>query len=473
MFEQRERINKFIYRFFDIIIVGLSFILAFQIRKNLSFPFLQPFDEKYENFLLYFPIILIILWYLLYLNKVYVSYRKYPVKYVIFNLLKANLQGFLLVGFILFFLKEYWISRTLIFIFFLTCCTLLIIGKIILFSFLRYTWKINKNIKNALIIGTGHKGRYLVKKFLSHPNAGFQIIGFVGNNMEEVGKDIEGVPILGLTKDLQKILHQNSIDEVFITMSSHFFKEIQIILLECEHIGINAKVLVSPYKPLAKHIYIEDFFSLSFISYSEQPEKIYKLVIKNIFDKIISLTLIPVLLPIMLLISVIVKLDSKGPIIFKQERAGLNGRKFIIYKFRSMFEDAPSKRYELEELNEIPGPVFKIKDDPRITGIGRFIRRTSLDELPQFLNVLKGDMSLIGPRPLFIYESDKICGFARRRFSMKPGITGLWQISGRSEINFEKWMELDLNYIDNYSFYLDLKILLKTPIALFSKKGAY
>jgi exopolysaccharide biosynthesis polyprenyl glycosylphosphotransferase len=182
--------------------------------------------------------------------------------------------------------------------------------------------------------------------------------------------------------------------------------------------------------------------------------------------------LVGLLSPLFLLIAVLIRWDSPGPALYRQVRCGVNGRRFTFYKFRSMEMGAEEKRKDLLHLNEMSGPVFKIKDDPRVTRVGRFLRKTSMDELPQLFNVLRGNMSFVGPRPLPAEEVEKIKGWQRRRLSMKPGITGLWQVSGRNHVDFHDWVKLDLEYIDNWSLWLDLKILLKTIPAVLSGKGA-
>jgi len=190
-------------------------------------------------------------------------------------------------------------------------------------------------------------------------------------------------------------------------------------------------------------------------------------------DVVVSLALLVLLLPVFLIVPILIRLDSPGPAFFVQQRLGLNKRRFSLYKFRTMVRDAEKLQQELEELNEADGPVFKIRNDPRITRIGRFLRTTSIDELPQLFNVLKGDMSLVGPRPLPVRDYE---GFDRhwfnRRFSVRPGITCTWQVDGRSDLPFDKWIKLDLQYIDNWSLPLDLRILLKTVPAVLRGRGA-
>lgn len=472
MFKIKEKFFIALYRMIDIFIVGLSFVIAFHMRRNISFPSFEPFHEPFGNYFWHFLVLLFIWWHLLYLNKVYIPYRGTIDKKISWAIIKTNFQGLLLIGFILFFLQEYWIHRTLIIIFILICCLLLISEKYLLSFFLRRIKKLNKNIINAVIIGTGHKAKQVLHLLKTH-EAGFQVIGFLDNNPAMIGKKLNDIPIIGLSKDLKNILHHYVVDEVFISLSMKHSEEIKKMIAECEQLGVNARIMAQIYKTYKASVYIDELFGLPFITFTTQPLKVYQLYFKGITDVMIAFILTICLFPLFLIIAILIKLDSKGPVFFKQERAGLNGRRFIMYKFRSMVENAESQKSNLNNLNEMNGPVFKIKNDPRTTRIGQFLRRISFDELPQLLNVLKLDMSLVGPRPLPIDEANRITGAARRRLSMKPGITGLWQVRGRNEIDFDKWMEFDLEYIDYWSLFLDGKILLKTLIAWLSRKGAY
>lgn len=473
MFKTKEKIYIIIYQIIDIIIVGISFLIAFNIRKNISFPLLEPFHENIGSYLWHIIILLFIWGHLLYFNKVYLSYRGKPVKKVILAVMKANIQGLLLFGFVLFFSKAYWIHRTLIIIFFLICSVLLILEKIILFGLLHQIRKFDKNLKHVLIIGTGNKTKQIINLFRASQGAGFKVVGLLGNNPDNVGKNIDGATIIGLSRDLPRILQQHVIDEVLISISIRHIAKIKKIILECEKFGINARIMEQIYNPGKAAVYMDELLGISFITFTTKSLKIYQRYTKNIMDILVALVLIIFLMPAFLIIAILIKMDSKGPVLFKQERAGTNGRKFIMYKFRSMINGAESQRLEIEKFNEVEGPIFKMRDDPRVTRIGKFIRKTSLDEFPQLLNVLKMDMSLVGPRPLPVYEADKIFGFARRRLSMKPGITGLWQVSGRNSINFDKLIKLDLKYIDKWSLWLDAKILFKTMFVWLTGKGAY
>jgi len=210
--------------------------------------------------------------------------------------------------------------------------------------------------------------------------------------------------------------------------------------------------------------------NIPLITFSTAPDHPASLMVKRILDIIISATLLVVFMPFLIIVAILVKLTSKGSVIYRQVRCGLYGRKFVLYKIRSMREGAEDVLWEIKHLNEMGGPVFKMRNDPRITWLGRFLRKSSIDEWPQFWNVLKGDMSLVGPRAPLPEEVKEYTRWQRRRLSVKPGITCLWQVSGRNEIDFHEWMKLDLHYIDNWSLLLDFKILLRTfPVVLFGK----
>jgi len=219
-------------------------------------------------------------------------------------------------------------------------------------------------------------------------------------------------------------------------------------------------------------IEIEELDGIPFLTFTTTPSNETQLAFKRLLDIGVSLSLLGIAAPVITLVALMIKITSPGSVFFKQKRLGLNGRKFTLYKFRTMIEDAHERRGEVEHLNEMTGPVFKSKSDPRVTPVGRILRRFSLDELPQLWNVLKGDMSLVGPRPPIPEEVESYHRWHRRRLSMKPGLTCLWQISGRNNIDFDHWMQLDLQYIDNWSPSLDFKILLRTIPAVLSGRGA-
>jgi exopolysaccharide biosynthesis polyprenyl glycosylphosphotransferase len=250
--------------------------------------------------------------------------------------------------------------------------------------------------------------------------------------------------------------------------------EVETAILACEIEGVEAWLVADFIRTSISRPAIDELMGKPMIVFRSAPEVSWALLLKGIFDRVGAAALLVLLSPLMLAAAAVIKLSSRGPVLFRQERCGLRGRVFTMNKFRSMVSDAEQRRAELMAFNEMDGPVFKIAKDPRVTGIGRFLRRTSLDELPQLVNVLKGEMSLVGPRPLPVNEVRQFKdAWQRRRLSMKPGLTCLWQIAGRNTIGFEEWMRLDLQYIDSWSLWLDLKILLKTIPVVLMGKGAH
>jgi exopolysaccharide biosynthesis polyprenyl glycosylphosphotransferase len=271
---------------------------------------------------------------------------------------------------------------------------------------------------------------------------------------------------------LLHLLHEHSINGVIINAKHTFFGEVEKAIQACELEGVEAWLVADFFKTQISRTSIDDFYGRPVLVFHSGPEASWQGVAKHLVDFVGALALLVCFSIPMLLAAVLIKLTSRGPILFRQLRSGLNGQPFVMYKFRSMETDAEQRKQELALFNEMSGPVFKMTNDPRITPIGKWLRKFSVDEFPQLFNVLKGEMSLVGPRPLPVEEVKRFDDFAhRRRLSVKPGLTCLWQIQGRNEVtNFKDWVRLDLEYIDNWSIWLDLEILCRTvPIVLFAK----
>jgi exopolysaccharide biosynthesis polyprenyl glycosylphosphotransferase len=274
--------------------------------------------------------------------------------------------------------------------------------------------------------------------------------------------------------DMAHFLRTSVVDEVLIALPIRsFHDDASRIAALCEEQGILFRLLPNLFDLKRSRHWTEEVEGHSLITHHNGVLEGWPLVLKRSLDFLIALAALLFLSPFLLGTAILIALTSPGPVLFVQRRVGLHKREFPIYKFRTMVVDAEKKLREVEHLNEVSGPVFKIKEDPRITPLGKFLRKTSIDELPQLINVLKGDMSLVGPRPLPVRDYK---GFSedwqRRRFSVRPGITCLWQVSGRSSISFDKWMELDLQYIDKWSLWLDLQILARTIPAVLKREGA-
>jgi exopolysaccharide biosynthesis polyprenyl glycosylphosphotransferase len=283
-----------------------------------------------------------------------------------------------------------------------------------------------------------------------------------------------GLHLVGVYKrqEIPGLLQRGGVDELIVVADKEPLSEFTETFLLCEELGVTARVVLNFFPHSFARTELARFGEFPLLSFSRTPTNEALLLVRRIMDlAIVCILGIPALLAIGAS-SIAIKVTSAGPVFFKQQRCGLNGRLFTMYKLRSMVDNAEQARFELEALNEMDGPVFKSSRDPRRTAVGRFLRKFSIDELPQLYNVLRGDMSLVGPRPPLPEEVARYEGWQRRRLSMKPGITCLWQISGRNEISFHDWMKLDLTYIDNWSLLLDLKILLKTVPVVLLGRGA-
>ena len=302
----------------------------------------------------------------------------------------------------------------------------------------------------------------------------YRIVGVACPEYEEgVTGQIRGVPIVGMGQHFMEELTQMALDEVFLYAPELRQKQIQEILNGLDEMGVDSHYCLELPGTHSSTGTIDDFGSYFVLTYTRFKSSYKRLLLKRLMDIAGGLVGLLITLLFFPFVAIAIKLDSPGPVLFSQMRIGRNGRRFKIYKFRSMYVDAEQRKKDLEKQNEMQGLMFKMENDPRITRVGRFIRKTSIDELPQFYNVLKGDMSLVGTRPPTEDEFEKYNQYYRRRISMTPGLTGLWQVSGRSEIeNFDDVVKYDLEYIDCWSLTLDIKILLKTIYVVFAGKGS-
>lgn len=274
---------------------------------------------------------------------------------------------------------------------------------------------------------------------------------------------------------LESVLRYQSVDEVLISLPpSRYGALVEKIVNRCEEEGVIVRLRAELFELRTAKAYADELEGLPVLTFRSGPQEDWRLMAKRIIDIVSSSVLLFALAPLFLIVAALIKWSSPGPVFFTQERIGLNKRRFEMLKFRTMVNGAEKQQSALEQLNEAQGPVFKIKNDPRVTSLGKFLRRFSVDELPQLINVLKGDMSLVGPRPLPVRDVERIDSVShKRRFSIKPGLTCLWQVNGRSNIGFEEWVRMDLEYIDQWSLGLDMLILLKTIPAVFRGPGAY
>ncbi len=363
------------------------------------------------------------------------------------------------------FLCVFWIVST----------AMTILNRTILRAVLARTNGTGITVNKLLMVGTNRRATNFARRLLTNRQENYELIGFVDTEWiegadEEFKKRYPLIPYGEFTSYLK----EHVVDEVVICLpiKSCYTKYAEIIK-RCVEQGITVRILADFFFISMAKSRLDYFENNAVMTLYTGNMNSGLLIIKRLMDISVSLVLIAVLSPLFMITAVAIKATSPGPVFFVQKRVGLNKRLFNLYKFRTMVENAEELQKELEELNEADGPVFKIKDDPRITPLGRFLRKSSIDELPQLFNVLKGDMSLVGPRPLPVRDYREFDqDWFSRRFSVRPGITCLWQISGRSNISFYQWIEMDLDYIDNWSLSLDIRILLKTIPVVLTAKGA-
>lgn len=472
---RRQRLVNLL-KVFDLSILVVCFVLA---TVPVVFgPNNAPLREffslriKVQNFILFSGLLLV--WHIIFSSLgLYQPNRLLPRRSEILVILKATSLTALCTAMAKLFFTIRMVNPTFLFAFWILASVAEVTLRLALRCILDHLRVRGHNLRHVLIVGTNSRTAEFATKLEARREYGYRILGFVDEEREGFEHPSE-YPVVCNFQGFMAYIRSSIVDEVVIGLPlQSFYYEASRIAAACEVQGIIVRFLPSIFNLKVARPRAEDFEGDSLITLSTGPADGWPVVIKRILDVSVSLILIAVLAPLLLVTAILIKLTSPGSVLFTQERLGLNKRKFRVYKFRTMSHDAEERLADVEHLNEVSGPVFKIKNDPRITPFGKFLRKSSIDELPQLLNVLKGDMSLVGPRPLPVRDYD---GFDqdwhRRRFSVRPGITCLWQVSGRSSIGFDRWMELDMQYIDEWSLWLDLKILAGTIPAVLKGSGA-
>jgi exopolysaccharide biosynthesis polyprenyl glycosylphosphotransferase len=328
-------------------------------------------------------------------------------------------------------------------------------------------------VEKVLVVGAGEVGRTVIRTIFARPELGYQIVGLVDDNPDRGHNDIGRAKGLGGLDRLAEIVDQQAIDQVIITLPWMYHRKIMGIVHECERRRVRARIVPDLFQMSLSRVDVDDLGGIPLIGVRKITIGRWQRALKRIMDVVLALIIGSLLAPLVGLIALAIKLDSAGPAVFRQLRVGKGGRQFWCYKFRSMYEGAETKQESLGALNERDGPVFKIRDDPRRTRVGRWLRRTSLDELPQLYNVILGEMSLVGPRPPLAKEVAQYEAWQLRRLEVAPGMTGLWQVSGRSNLSFDEQCLLDIFYIENWSPLLDIKIMIRTLPIVLTGAGAY
>jgi exopolysaccharide biosynthesis polyprenyl glycosylphosphotransferase len=326
--------------------------------------------------------------------------------------------------------------------------------------------------ERTVIVGAGSVGNLLAHKIANHPEFRIRLLGFIDD-----GQPVRGsgpiFPVIGSLDDLGRIIEEKKISRVIVAFSRARHPQILNVVRTCAEYGVKVNIVPRLFEVVSTRAGVDDVEGIPLLDIGPVELGRFNMFAKRVFDLIVGSVALLLAAPVLIATAIAIKLDSRGPVFFRQERMGRGGVPFFIYKFRSMTEGAEKLRHDLDAANEYSGPMFKIKADPRITRLGAFIRKWSIDELPQLLNVMKGDMSLVGPRPLWIEEARQCRGWTRKRLDITPGITGLWQVLGRNSIPFDEMVKLDYVYVTGWSLSWDIKLLLETVPAVLAKRGAY
>ena len=457
-------------RLLDILAGMGAFLIAFYVRNSLLVA--EEGLDFYRHALL-LPLLLALLVFFLSYFEADKAPRQATPAGVIWSVFRAVALTIGVLLTLLFFLQVDYVSRLVIFLFAGMAFVMLLLIRIGAFAYFRRARASGSHPWRVLIIGTGHRAREMARTLREQADWGVKIACFLDPDPGRVGGQVEGVPILGTVNNVSVFLKSNVIDEVIIAIPRSLLNDVHPIVDACEEEGIKLQFMADIFDVEGGRFGLSYLGLIPLLSIEPVALDENRLIAKRAFDVTLTLLSMPFILPILAVAAVAIKLDSHGPVFFVQQRVGLRKHPFPMFKFRSMYPDAEARMSEIEHLNEAEGPIFKIRDDPRVTRVGRFLRKTSIDELPQLLNVLRGEMSLVGPRPMSIRDVDLFDrGIQRKRFSVKPGITCLWQVSGRSDLPFEEWLELDLEYIKRWSLWLDFKILLRTIPAVLRGEGA-
>ena len=473
-----SRILPNILKLFDMLAMLLSFavatIAAHHHLRTVSFEQFLAMRITVQNFALFLGLLLV--WHFIFdLLGLYSSSRLTSQQRRTIDEIKATTSVTLSLFAIAVLFRIELVTPVFLTAFFATSSAIILLSRVILGYVLKLMRIEGLNLRHMLIVGTNKKAVEFAQKIEKNKGLGYQIIGFADNTWEGIEEfQTTGYRLVTDLDNLAEFLSHNVVDDVVIRLPmKQYISQSSRIVSICREQGIIVRYLLDVFIPELKQSKKEQFENETLFTLYSGTMNGFPFLMKRALDFSISLILLIILSLPLFIIALLIKLTSPGPVFFVQERVGLNKRRFRLYKFRTMVVDAEQKLNEIEHLNEVSGPVFKITEDPRITRIGRFLRKTSIDELPQLFNVLIGDMSLVGPRPLPVRDYN---GFDqdwhRRRLSVRPGITCLWQINGRCSIPFEKWMELDMEYIDRWSLWLDFKILTKTIPAVLNCSGA-
>jgi exopolysaccharide biosynthesis polyprenyl glycosylphosphotransferase len=449
MIQQRQKILAFNLFLADLFLTAASFFLAYALRSSFR---IEGFTVMPIGVYVWVLWLMLPLWSVLLAFFGVYSRRSLTFPQQVLQVSKAVGLAWVILAALLFLLDEDGATSRLVALFALLInyCAL-VSYRWVLF---RVRHRHRAGARHVAVIGDGPSAADFARAIRTHSEWGLRAVGVF--------------PL----DSAQTVLEQGGVDEMIFVVERARLESCESLFLSCEELGVTATVVLNLFPHSIARMELQELDGFPLLRFTRTPTDESLLLVRRVMDLVLASLLLFATLPVMTLAGVLIRATSAGPIFFRQVRLGLHGRPFTMYKFRSMNHGAEQQRSELDTINEMDGPVFKSSQDPRITPVGRWLRRFSIDELPQLYNVVRGEMSLVGPRPPLADEVARYERWQRRRLSMKPGITCLWQISGRNHVGFDEWMRLDLSYIDNWSLLLDLKILLKTVPAVLLGRGA-
>jgi exopolysaccharide biosynthesis polyprenyl glycosylphosphotransferase len=459
----------------DVALINLALYVSYKIRYEWQwFRTLDPaFNNPYSVYVPFALVLTVLLLIIFRANGVYDWRRTGALFDTLYALANGTTTAIVFVMAITLIYPPLTYSRFIFLYAAFLIVVFLAINRIILTRIMVQMRARGVGIDRVLIIGAGEVGRTVMRTVVARPELGYRIVGLLDDNPERGETDIGPFRALGGLDNLPSVLSAERITEVIIALPWTYYRKILSLIAQCDRAGVRARFVPDIFQMTLSRVDVDDLGGIPLIGVKPVVIRGGSLAVKRAMDLALGAVFLIIGLPIMALIAVAIRLDSPGPILFKQARVGKGGKEFLCCKFRSMYQGAEAEQGKLLNLNEADGPLFKIKDDPRITRVGRFLRRTSLDELPQIYNVLRGEMSLVGPRPPTPVEVAHYQEWHKQRLEAPQGITGLWQVSGRSQLTFDEMCLLDIFYIENYSPALDLRILLRTIPAVLSRQGAY
>ena len=459
----------------DILLINLAFWLSYMVRYRLGFPYPVPpfYDAPYLPYLPYALLLTALCLLSFQIDGLYEPQRGRGWLYDGYRLASGTATSIVIVMAITFFFQPLVYSRGMLVLAATMIVVFLSLARVLSRSILIRRRRRGIGVDRVLVVGAGDIGRSVIQSILADPAAGYQVVGYIDDDPLKGNGKLGRIRGLGNLEDLPGVIAAEGVDEVIVTLPWMYHRKILHIVEECERGNVPVRVVPDVFQQRMGRVDLDTLSGIPLIGTAPVRLSQVAFLVKRVIDLSISIIAIPFMLILFTVVALLIKLDSPGPVIFKQRRVGKDGRPFHVLKFRSMVEGAEQMQADLEALNEADGPLFKVKRDPRVTRVGKWLRRTSIDELPQLINVIRGEMSIVGPRPGTPEEVAQYEPWQMQRISVLPGITGLWQVSGRSDVPFEEMVLLDIFYIENWSLDLEIRILLQTIPYVLLGHGAY